>query len=312
MVDELPPLAYISRLSRTDIAIQGDHDFVIKKSDAVLSRKAQITPDANVCPDCLQELFDPNDRRYWYPFINCTNCGPRYTIVQDIPYDRPKTTMRDFPMCDACQKEYDDPLDRRFHAQPNACPVCGPQVAFYDHTWQEIDAVDPIAAAIGRLTEGQILAVKGLGGYHLAVDASNSAAVARLRQRKARDEKPFALMTANLEAVRRIAHVDADEAALLESVQRPIVLLRKKAEAAICDEVAPKNGYYGVMLPGTPLHYLLLQGDMPALVMTSGNMSDEPIAYGDRDARQRLEGIADGFLLHNRQIHNRTDDSIAR
>lgn len=312
LVEELPPLAHISRLKEEQIPVTGEVGFGIQKSEAGESRKAQITPDAHVCPDCLDELFDPSDRRFKYPFINCTNCGPRYTIVQDIPYDRSKTTMADFPMCPICQAEYDDPKDRRFHAQPNACPDCGPSLTFYNERWEPQSDIDPLDETIRRLREGQILAIKGLGGYHLAVDATRTEAVEELRRRKARDEKPFALMVAELDAARAIAEIDDQEAELLQRVQRPIVLLKKRPGNPVCDAVAPRNGYFGVMLPGTPLHYLLLRAGFTALVMTSGNLSDEPIAYGDEDAGNRLQGIADGFLAHNRQVHIRTDDSIVR
>jgi hydrogenase maturation protein HypF len=257
-------------------------------------------------------MFDPADRRYRYPFINCTNCGPRYTIIDDIPYDRPKTSMRHFTMCAACQAEYDNPLNRRFHAQPNACPVCGPQVGLWDSHRKEIGPGDPIAAAADLIRQGKIVAVKGLGGYHLAVDALNPAAVMRLRQRKLREEKPFAVMSPDLGAIKNYAAVDAEDEKLLLSIQRPIVLLRKKEPDRLAEEVAPRNPYVGAMLPYTPLHHLLLKHGFCALVMTSGNLSEEPIAIDNDDAFGRLAGIADYFLIHNRDIYLRSDDSVVR
>jgi hydrogenase maturation protein HypF len=259
----------------------------------------------------LAELLDPLDRRYRYPFINCTNCGPRYSIITGIPYDRPATTMAPFAMCDDCLAEYHDPLNRRFHAQPNACPVCGPRLRLLDAIGAELPG-DPLAETLRALAQGLTVAVKGVGGFHLAVDASSEAAVARLRQRKKRDEKPFALLAADLKAVRRIAHCSELEGRLLAGVERPIVLMRKLAGNPISPSVAPKNGWFGVMLPGNPLQHLLINGAAAPLVMTSGNLSDEPIAYRDADALQRLSGIADLFLTHDREIHTRTDDSVLR
>jgi len=309
--DELPPLASISRLLVTDLAATGQSGFAIIESQTGASRAAQIAPDTHVCPDCLKELFDPLDRRYRYPFINCTNCGPRYSIVTDIPYDRPLTTMIDFPMCENCQREYQDPLSRRFHAQPNACSACGPQLGFCNGQGELTIGADPLAKTIDYLRQGKIVAIKGLGGYHLAVDATSTAAVARLRQRKHRDEKPFALMAFSVERVMRFARLSAFEKRMISGVERPIVLLEQLPNSHISPEVAPRNRFFGVMLPYTPLHYLLLE-QFPALVMTSGNQSDEPIAFEDNDAISRLDGIADAYLVHNRRIHIRTDDSIVR
>ncbi|TRO81295.1 carbamoyltransferase HypF [Trichloromonas acetexigens] len=308
--DEHPPLAAISRFEVSALPPIAENGFSILASDATQEKTAQIAPDTHVCADCLRELFDPADRRYLYPFINCTNCGPRYTIVTAIPYDRPNTTMVDFPLCPDCLEEYRDPTSRRFHAQPNACPVCGPRLALVDRDGQAI-AGDPLAEAVARLKRGGILAVKGLGGYHLAADADNGAAVAELRRRKARDEKPFALMIRDLAAARELAEFDETERRLLAGPERPIVLLRARPDHGLSPLIAPRNRYLGLMLPYTPLHHLLLR-DFPALVMTSANLSDEPIAFEDGEARSRLGGIADAFLVHNRAIHTRADDSIAR
>lgn len=316
---EKPPLAVIQSLDIQEISVQGTAGFEILQSRIDETRRAQIAPDTFVCNDCLKELFDPDDRRYRYPFINCTNCGPRYTIVTGIPYDRPLTTMAEFPLCDDCRAEYDDPASRRFHAQPNACPVCGPELQLLAANGQPLVIEDPLSGiedhlteAIRRLRKGQILAIKGLGGYHLAVDAANQDAVLELRRRKQRDEKPFALMAGNLETVRRFAHIGDEEARLLLGVERPIVLLQKRAGHKLAESIAPANRYLGVMLPYTPLHFLLLQDAFEALVMTSANLSDEPIAFEDDEALRRLAAIADAFLIHNRRIHTRTDDSIAR
>lgn len=308
--EEHPPLATINSIREAEIPPTGASGFTIIESSSTAAKAARISPDTFVCSDCLVELFDPADRRYGYPFINCTNCGPRYTIIRAIPYDRPNTTMADFPMCGACRAEYDDPTSRRFHAQPNACADCGPVLSLTDAAGANLPGA-PLEQAIELLRQGRIVAIKGLGGYHLAVDAANDTAVAELRRRKLRDEKPFALMSCDLERVAAYAHFDDREARLLEAVERPIVLLRQKAGHRLSPRVAPRNRSFGVMLPYTPLHYLLLR-EFPALVMTSGNLSDEPIAFDDADARERLAGLADAFLLHNRQIHIRSDDSIAR
>jgi hydrogenase maturation protein HypF len=317
-----PPLSCITKISVYPEAVKDIKEFTISKSKNSSGKSALISPDVSVCEDCLRELFDPADRRYRYPFINCTNCGPRYTIIDDIPYDRPKTSMKHFKMCKRCQAEYDDPENRRFHAQPNACDVCGPHVTLYDNTRREIETENPIEKTAALLKQGFILAIKGLGGYHLAADAENSDAVTLLRKRKHREEKPLALMSADIEHIRRFAQIQSQEQALLASIQRPIVILKKKQSGTsdfkpLADAVAPGNKYFGAMLPYTPLHYLLLsQGltgeDFTALVMTSGNMSEEPIAIDNADAFKRLSGIADYFLVHNRDIYLRSDDSIIR
>lgn len=310
--DEAPPLARIDLFDRQKMPLKNEAGFFIRASAQTTQTLAQISPDCHVCPDCLRELFAPADRRFRYPFINCTNCGPRYSIITGVPYDRPLTTMVDFPLCAACLAEYEDPRSRRFHAQPIACPKCGPQLRLYAATGQKLPATDPLLEAMACLKRGEILALKGLGGYHLAVDATKSAAVMRLRQRKRRDEKPFALMVSDLDVARRFVRMGEMEARLLEGIERPIVLLEKRHDSAeVCDQVAPGNRFFGVMLPYTPLHYLLLE-EFPLLVMTSGNQSDEPIAFEDADALTRLQGIADVFLVHNRPIHIRSDDSIVR
>jgi hydrogenase maturation protein HypF len=263
------------------------------ETSAPVGKSALIPADVATCDDCLRELFDPTDRRYRYPFVNCTQCGPRFTIVRDVPYDRALTTMAAFEMCAACRSEYEDPRDRRFHAEPICCPACGPQLSM------------PIDHAVALLRAGSILAVKGLGGYHLACDATNEEAVARLRSRKHREDKPFAVMVRN-------AEVEPEERALLESRERPIVLVRKHDDVPVAPSVAPGTEWLGVMLPYTPLHHLLLHdADMP-LVMTSGNVSDEPIAFDDDEARDRLSAIADAFLAHDRPIHRRCEDSVVR
>ncbi|MCS6940679.1 MAG: carbamoyltransferase HypF, partial [Roseiflexus sp.] len=329
-----PPLARIDAISVEPVTPCGETIFRIETSRAAAVRNTLISPDVATCDDCLRELFDPADRRFGYPFINCTNCGPRFTIVLDVPYDRAQTTMRVFPMCPACQAEYDDPLNRRFHAQPNACSVCGPSLAFRwwsaalastgsananDQDKNRSADASPLDQAAAALARGAILAIKGLGGYHLACDALDHSAVARLRARKQREAKPFALMAPDLETIRQLCYVNKEEEALLVSRQRPIVLLDALPDAPVAPSVAPGYATLGIMLPYTPLHHLLLRAyareasDRPAvLVMTSGNLSDEPIAYRDDDAATRLASIADGILTHNRDIHMRCDDSVAR
>lgn len=312
LVNDPPPLAHIVEVLRQAVPVAGYLQFTIALSSAAASRSTLISPDVSICEDCRRELFDPGDRRYRYPFINCTNCGPRYTIIDDIPYDRPRTSMKHFEMCPQCQKEYDDPSNRRFHAQPNACPVCGPRVSLFDRHRNRFAGVDPIHETAHRLRNGRIVAIKGLGGFHLAVDAENQAAVRRLRSRKRREEKPFALMAPSVAGVRQFARCDAAEEKLLTGLQRPIVLLHKREPNPIAADVAPGNRYFGVMLPYTPLHYLLLDQGFTALVMTSGNMSEEPIAIDNEEAFRRLEALTDDFLVHDREIYLRSDDSIVR
>ena len=309
---QAPPLARIIAVEVSDAPPVGYDCFEIRHSVAQEGRYQLISPDIATCDDCRRELLDPDDRRYRYPFTNCTNCGPRFTIIRDIPYDRPLTTMQPFPMCPDCQREYDDPLDRRFHAQPNACPVCGPHVwlegVSASQTLAERDAA--MRATAQMLLEGKVVALKGLGGFHLACDATSAAAVGTLRQRKGRPAKPLAVMMTDMEMVRRHCHVRPEEEGLLLSQQCPIVLLPWRDDSTIVPAVAPQNLYLGVMLPYTPLHHILLRDVGRPLVMTSGNISEEPIAQSNEEARQRLGHLADAFLMHNREIYARYDDSV--
>jgi hydrogenase maturation protein HypF len=297
LVTEAPPLARIAVLESSPVETLGESEFRIDQSEAAGMRTALVPADIATCDDCLRELFDPADRRYRYPFINCTNCGPRFTIVRTVPYDRASTTMASFEMCDECRREYEDPLDRRFHAEPTCCPVCGPRLSL------------EINEAVSLLRKGKIVAVKGLGGYHLACDAGNEEAVARLRERKRREEKPLAVMSSRPEL---LVELEPEEEALMRSAERPIVLARRRLDAPVAPSVAPDTEWLGVMLPYTPLHHLLCADFGGALVMTSGNLSDEPIAFDDEEARRRLGEVADAFLSHDRVIERRCEDSVVR
>jgi hydrogenase maturation protein HypF len=314
LLSEPPPLARIERWSCTAQQPRGERRFRIESSRVDSEGSIAVAPDAATCEQCLRELFNPDDRRYRYPFLNCTNCGPRLTIVRAVPYDRERTTMAAFAMCPACRAEYENPLDRRYHAQPIACATCGPRLAAVNSSGERLaESDEALSLLVAVIARGEIGAVKGIGGYHLVCDARNSTAVGGLRRRKHREEKPFAVMVADLAAAAELCEIDREAQRLLTSFGRPIMLLKKRSGAAIADEVAPGNPYLGIMLPYAPLHHLLLHdlGGV-ALVMTSGNHSDEPIAYQEPDALNRLSEIADLFLTHDRPIHIRCDDSVTR
>ncbi len=323
-----PGLSQIYEVAVSPLPARGYTDFRIVESTEE-GRFTLVSRDASICDDCLKELFDPKDRRYLYPFINCTNCGPRFSITQSVPYDRPNTTMSVFEMCAECRGEYDDPKDRRFHAQPNACPKCGPRVEFavQSSKFKVSEKEDPLESAVRLLREGAIIAVKGLGGFHIACDATHDEAVRRLRERKRKSNKPFGLMAPDLEAIEKYCEVSEEERRLLLSDRRPMVLLKKRSGTgeSLPEAVAPHNRYLGFMLPYTPLHYLLFYHPMThhpspvtrhchfdALVMTSGNLSEEPIVKDNDEALEKLGGIADAFLFHNRDIFMRVDDSVVR
>jgi hydrogenase maturation protein HypF len=297
LVELAPPLARIATLEESDIEPRGEREFTIAQSAAEGERTALVPADIATCDDCLRELFDPADRRYRYPFINCTNCGPRFTIIRAVPYDRANTSMASFEMCEACRREYEDPANRRFHAEPTCCPDCGPRLSL------------ELEEAVSLLRAGKIVAIKGLGGYHLACDAANEQAVTRLRERKQREEKPLAVMTSSPEL---LVELEPEEEALLRSAERPIVLARRRADAPIATAVAPGTEWLGVMLPYTPLHHLLCADFGGTLVMTSGNLSDEPIAFENDEAVRRLGVVADAFLSHDRPIERRCEDSVVR
>ncbi len=308
---QAPPRSRIESISCEDLEAKGFDAFRIRESAAEEGRYQLVSADIATCAACRGEIFNPGDRRYGYPFTNCTNCGPRFTIIEDIPYDRPRTTMSKFEMCPQCRREYEDPFDRRFHAQPNACPVCGPRLALVDGKGADLGGGDPVWAAAGVLRQGKILAIKGLGGFLLACDARDSAAVLRLRNRKRRPDKPFAVMLRDLDEVREHCDISREEEKLLLSPESPIVLVRWKESSSISRSVAPRQKYLGVMVPYTPLHHLLMENAGLPLVMTSGNLSEEPIARENEEALSRLAGIADVFLMHNRDIYVQYDDSVA-
>ena len=312
---QAPPLAYIENVTIEYHPPLGYKNFEIRQSQAQAGKYQLISPDVATCQACLGELLNPEDRRYRYPFTNCTSCGPRFTIIENMPYDRPQTTMRYFQMCPQCQAEYDNPLDRRFHAQPNACPKCGPQVELVDSQGNLITPIlsgsNPIAAASQLLKEGKIVAIKGLGGFLLACDATNDTVVKTLRQRKKRSSKPFAIMVTDIDEAKRHCYVSPEEENLLTSPQSPIVLMRWREDSSVSREVAPNLRFLGIMLPYTPLHHILLRDTGLPLVMTSGNLSEEPIARDNDEALKRLSDIADYFLIHNRDIYSRYDDSVA-
>lgn len=305
-----PPASFVSDIDVKNLPLSGEEiDFIIKASPKAVERETLISPDLAICDDCRREINDKNNRRYRYAFTNCTNCGPRFSIVQDVPYDRKNTTMKDFIMCDECLAEYENPLNRRFHAQPNACEICGPHYRLFGET--EIICDDVIAKAHDLIKQGAIVAVKGIGGYHLACDAFNSEAVAKLRQRKIREDKPFAVMATNMETIKKLCKVNDEEEKMLKSSSAPIVLLKKSEQYNLAEKVAPHNAYLGVMLAYAPIHCLLLNDD-DVFVMTSANLSDEPIVYRDEEVFSHLKEIADYKLVHNRLINTRVDDSVVR
>lgn len=305
-----PPLAIVHKVTANPCSLRGEREFLIRHSNEQMEKAAWISPDVATCSDCLKEMKDPQDRRYRYAFTNCTNCGPRYSIIKNVPYDRAATTMDEFSMCPACQAEYDDPENRRFHAQPNACSECGPAYRLLTKEGHMVFG-DVLTAANQLIAAGHIVAIKGIGGYHLACDAFQEQAVINLRKRKNREAKPFAVMCGSIEVVRQLCDVSAEEEILLMSSSRPIVILAKKSNYNLAPSIAPGSGFLGVMLPYTPAHSLLLAAD-DVWVMTSGNVSDEPITYTDQEALQRLGNIADYFLTHNREIFQPCDDSVVK
>ncbi len=308
-----PPLARIDQVASTRIEPKGETGFTIVTSHPEGAEVPLISKDWDVCTDCLREMMDAADRRHRYPFINCTNCGPRYTLITKAPYDRPYTSMAGFPMCPDCQREYDDPTNRRFHAQPNACPVCGPRLTLRGAAWEEIECADHIGETARLLREGKILAIKGVGGYHFACDARNGAAVDALRERKMRKDKPLAVMSNSIDDIAEYANLSGAHSSVLLSRKKPIVLVNKKSETALAEGIAPGLREFGVFLPYTPVQHLLFAANAPAaLVMTSGNISDEPIVFTEEEMAERLGGIADFYLTHNRPIVWRCDDPVIR
>jgi hydrogenase maturation protein HypF len=313
LLAEGPSLASIDLAAVDHCPPEHAAGFVIRRSATGGTASATMLPDAATCPECLAETLDPANRRYRYPFTNCTACGPRFSIIESLPYDRPRTSMRRFPMCAACRREYEDPANRRFHAQPNACPDCGPSLSLRDAAGRCLGRRDEALVGAARaIDRGSVVAIKGLGGFHLVVDARNGAAIAELRRRKNREEKPLAVLFSDIDSVCRECHVTDIEAGLLTSVQAPIVLLRRKPAGGIAEDVAPGNPYLGAMLPCTPLHHLLMADLGYPVVATSGNRSEEPICIDDKEALKRLGGIADFFLVHDRPIVRHVDDSVVR
>lgn len=311
--NEKPPRSFIQSFEFSFLDPVGFDKFEIRKSDDEGSRTVLILPDTAVCDECINDIFNPNNRRYLYPFTNCTNCGPRFTIIEKLPYDRANTSMKIFGMCDDCRKEYEDPLNRRFHAQPNACPVCGPQLALWDSNGNVLsEKHDALLEAVKTIKSGKIIAVKGIGGFHLITDARNENSVIELRKRKHREEKPLALMYPNLDMILSDCEVSEFEKRLLISPESPIVLLKKKEDIEVAVSVSPDNPYLGIMLPYSPLHHILIKELGFPIVATSGNLSDEPICTDEHEALKRLNGIADAFLVHNRPIVRHVDDSIVR
>ncbi len=310
---EKPPHALIKNQQLSWLEPAGHVGFAVHDSDLTGDKTALVLPDIATCPDCLREIFDPADRRFRYPFTNCTNCGPRYSIIESLPYDRANTTMKIFPMCPDCRREYEDPANRRFHAQPNACPVCGPHLELWDKAGERVAlSDDALHQAVASIRHGKVLALMGLGGYQLLVDAGNENAIQVLRRRKAREEKPFALMVPDLESARQVCELANLEEQILASSEAPIVLVRRKPGDRIAPSVAPSNPYLGIMLPYTPLHHLLMAELRIPIVATSGNLTDEPICIDEREAIARLGDIADIFLVHNRPIARQVDDSVVR
>lgn len=308
-----PPLSKIDSVKIEEITPETFSRFEILQSESFPGEFIPVSPDMSICGDCLRELFDPKDRRYRYPFINCTNCGPRFTIIKDIPYDRPLTTMADFRMCESCREEYENPLDRRFHAQPVACEECGPQIWFEDHEGIRTFGESGLQIARQWIKGGKIIAVKGLGGFHLACDALNKKALDTLRSRKKRSDKPFAVMVFDASIAEKHCELNPAEQSLLESNEKPIIVVKRKSTSSIPLAISPGVNTLGMMLPYTPLHYLLMEpepGFPEVLVMTSGNLSEEPIAFTNSNAISELDNIADGFLFHDREIETRIDDSV--
>ena len=308
LAEDPPPLAVIRSCTINEIDYQGFNEFSIRESDDREETLVMVSPDIAICAECKQEVNDPQDRRYGYPFINCTNCGPRFTIIKDLPYDRAKTTMADFPMCPDCQEEYDNPLYRRFHAQPNACPICGPHTTLLDRFGKMV-----AGSPVELLKQGNILAVKGLGAFHLAVDANNAAAVLTLRQRKQRDAKPFAVMARDIGVAEKYCHINSAEKSWLTSPQAPIVVMERKEGNGLPEQIIhPGINTLGIMLPYTPLHHLLFDEELELLIMTSANISDAPLITNNEEALDKLQNIVDFFLVHNREIYNSCDDSVMR